>query len=333
MQFFIETKKWWRCLLAKQQRERSPDRTSKLTKSSGFVRFPSLWRRKSSPPPFQTQRTSSDALDGIRSGASREILTPSYCQPRGSRSDPAPSRRNAPPSADRFPPPPRRSRRSPPSRVPLAASSGRELRVCIAFNDDDNNNTIAATCCARARASYPSTDRPGRRGCWSSTTTTPRGALASAPLSFTFPPRRWVSGTLSRSLRRDYRKRRSSPPRNWASLLHALSAKMTITIIQRSRIIYVTSPLAPVPLITTRTGALQIVRSAARWSLRSLRSLCPGLRSANERANAKKRERESLRQISRTRSDASASRRCVSIAYIIAVEKGDGGLLFVKFIV
>lgn len=53
---------------------------------------------------------------------------------------------------------------------------------------------------------------------WSTmtTATTPRGALASATLSLTFPSRRWVSGTSSRPRRRDRRGRRSSPPRDRA---------------------------------------------------------------------------------------------------------------------
>lgn len=43
-------------------------------------------------------------------------LTLSYCQPRESRSGPAPSRRSAPPNSARSPPPPpRRSHRNPPS--------------------------------------------------------------------------------------------------------------------------------------------------------------------------------------------------------------------------
>lgn len=122
-----------------------------------------------SPPslPYQRQQRAT------RSDASRERLTPSCCQPRGSRSGPAPSRRSAPPGAAHAPPPPRRSRRSPPSRCPvgcLAASRGRELRVCAAapFSDGDGGNNRCrrrdATRCARARPPARLAGRPGRRG-------------------------------------------------------------------------------------------------------------------------------------------------------------------------
>lgn len=46
-------------------------------------------------------------------------LTLSYCQLRGWRSDPAPSRRNVPPDSARSPPPPRKSRQNPPSRCEI----------------------------------------------------------------------------------------------------------------------------------------------------------------------------------------------------------------------
>lgn len=117
--------------------------TSKLIPKSGDPLFASLCERArassstsfSPPPPVlpEQQRTFSHARL-IRCTYIFQLtfqLTLSYCQPRESRSGPAPSRRSAPPNFARSPPPPpRRSHRNPPSPLRIR----RFPRTCKAYS-------------------------------------------------------------------------------------------------------------------------------------------------------------------------------------------------------
>lgn len=100
------------------------------------------------PSPLSSPR-SPDNKELVGAAAPRERLTPSCCQPRESRSGPAPSRRSAPPGAGRSPPPPRRSRRNPPSCSPRVARTIARSATAATTQSRD-------ALCARARPFPPS---------------------------------------------------------------------------------------------------------------------------------------------------------------------------------
>lgn len=164
---------------------------AKLTRSGGLCSpLLPLWRREFSlppPPPSLLPRWLGQTTKG-RLGR----LTPSCCQPRGSRSGPVPSRRSAPPGAARSPPPPRRSRRSPPSRSRALYVPSRSATTTTAAATTQPPRRVVR---ARARLLPPSrlagqvVVAAGRRGTTTATDDGDDGALARARPSRSHPRR------------------------------------------------------------------------------------------------------------------------------------------------